>query len=488
MQFEFKPATGFWLNGKNFKLKGMAVHQDGGAVGSAVPMSIWERRLTTLKKFGVNAVRCAHNPFDPDFLDVCDRVGILVMDELFDCWTVGKPNAQRGYNLYFNDWSKTDLRDTVQRDRNHPSIVLYSAGNEIHDTPQEDKAKGILRGLVDIFHECDPSRPVTQALFRPNTSHDYTNGLADMLDVIGTNYRDTELLAAQSAKPTRKIVGTEQGPEPRVWQICRDNPQYSGQFVFGGIDFPGEDSWPFLFSNAGILDRTGFPKHNAYQRLSWWSDAPMVHIARLEPGLANSDPVKRYGYDHIDNWTPMNPATYTQASVWVYSNCEQVELFLNGNSLGAKPLTSDPTARTWQFPYAPGTIRAVGRNKGQIVATHQLSTCGKPAKLVISTDRANLSNTWDDVSFVTVNFVDDQGIGCAWANGLVTFKLTGPGAILAVDAGDRTSHEPFKASQIKAFQGRCIAIIRATASSGPITVTASAPNLPDAAVTITATP
>ncbi len=165
----FEADTGFWLNGKNLKLKGVCLHADGGAFGTAVPLSIWETRLKTLKLLGVNAIRTAHNPPAPEFLDLCDQLGLLVMDELFDCWTVAK--RPYDYHLYFNDWSQTDERDTIQRDRNHPSVILYGVGNEIHDTPQVEKATLILSNLLAVAHGTDPSRPVTQALFRPNASH-----------------------------------------------------------------------------------------------------------------------------------------------------------------------------------------------------------------------------------------------------------------------------------------------------------------------------
>ncbi len=162
------------------------------------------------------------------------------------------------YHLYFDEWSHRDARDTILRDRNHPSIILYSVGNEIHDTPREEPAKRILRGLVDVCHETDPTRPVTQALFRPNQSHDYTNGLADMLDIIGTNYRDQELLAAWRVNPERKIIGTEQAHDRSIWLACRDNPEHSGQFLWCGIDYLGESgNWPVTTFNGGLLDRTG---------------------------------------------------------------------------------------------------------------------------------------------------------------------------------------------------------------------------------------
>jgi len=266
-QIEFKSDTGFWLNGKNLKLKGVCLHHDGSAFGAAVPLSVWERRLTNLRELGVNAIRTAHNPVAPEFLDLCDRMGFLVMNELFDCWTMKK--NPHDYSLFFNEWSKTDLRDIIRRDRNHPSVILWSVGNEIKDTPKQALAKGILKGLVEVCHENDPTRPVTQALFRPNTSGDYTNGLADLLDVIGTNYRDQELLDAWRAKPGRKIVGTEQGHDRRIWLACRDNPQHSGQFLWAGIDYLGESrSWPRIAYAGGLLDRTGEIKPMAYERQS----------------------------------------------------------------------------------------------------------------------------------------------------------------------------------------------------------------------------
>jgi beta-galactosidase len=191
--FQFQPATGFWLNDRNIKIKGACLHHDGGAFGAAVPLAVWQHRLNELRKLGVNAIRTAHNPPAPEFLDLTDRMGFIVMDELFDQWTVAKNPYD--YHLYFKDWSLIDLRDTVRRDRNHPSVIIYSAGNEIHDTPNAELAKTILRGLVDEFHRNDPTRPVTQALFRPNVSHDYDNGLADILDVVGQNYREQEILA-----------------------------------------------------------------------------------------------------------------------------------------------------------------------------------------------------------------------------------------------------------------------------------------------------
>ena len=307
----FEADTGFWLNGKNFKLKGVCLHADGGAFGAAIPLSIWETRLKTLKSLGVNAIRTAHNPPAPEFLDLCDRLGLLVMDEMFDCWTVAKNPYD--YHLYFDEWSKIDERDTILRDRNHPSVIIYSVGNEIHDTPQAEKAKKILAGLVAVAHEADSTRPVTQALFRPNVSHDYDDGLADLLDIVGQNYREKEILAAHKQKPSRKIIGTENTHDRNQWVAMRDNAPYAGQFLWTGVDYLGESRrWPVIGHGSGLLDRTGAIRPLGRERQSWWNEAPMVCITRrvASTDLMPTDPgygtEERHTQVLFSDWTPKN--------------------------------------------------------------------------------------------------------------------------------------------------------------------------------------
>jgi beta-galactosidase len=484
---EFRSDTGFWLNGKNLKLKGVCLHHDGGGIGAAVPLGVWERRLELLKKIGGNAIRTAHNPPAPEFLDLCDRMGFLVMDEMFDCWTVAKNRYD--YHLYFNEWSKADTREVVRRDRNHPCIVVYSAGNEIRDTPQAELAKKILSGLVEGFHQNDPTRPVSQALFRPNVSHDYDNGLADILDVVGQNYRENEILAAHEQRPGRKIVGTENGHDRKVWLALRDNPPYAGQFLWTGIDYLGESRrWPVIGAGSGLLDRTGHPRPRAFERQSWWSDQPMVHIARrLEPSRATPadpgfDPLTRRQQE-FSGWTPAKLEPHEE-TVEVYSNCEEVELLLNGKSLGVKSLPADASPRVWKVSFEPGTLKAIGKNKGQPAATHELQTAGKPAKILLAADPAKLPFNWDAVCTVQATVVDEKGVPVPEASDLIAFKLSGPGEIAAVDSGDNVSHEPFRASSRHAYQGRCVAILKATAPAGQIALTASAQGLTGASVTL----
>lgn len=487
---EFKSETGFWLNGKNIKLKGVCLHHDGGAVGAAVPLAVWERRLKILRDLGVNAIRTAHNPTAPGFLDLCDKMGFLVMNEFFDCWTKGK--NPHDYHLHFKKWAHTDLRDGILRDRNHPSVILYSVGNEIHDTPKPDLAKPILRGLVDICHELDPSRPVTQALFRPNVSGDYQNGLADMLDVIGTNYRDKELLDAWKDKSGRKIVGTEQGHERSTWLACRDNPQHSGQFLWVGIDYIGESrSWPLTVFNVGLLDRAGFIQPRGYERQSWWSDKPMVRVFR-RVGVTAATPADP-GYEALEwqrrqvlfpDWTPTSAGPHVE-NVEVYSNADEVELFLNDQSLGKKATRKDAGSLNWQVPYQPGALKAVAYKAGGEIASDILRTAGKPVKIALLPDHPSIGVSFDEVANVEVRLLDENDTIVPTAADLIRFTVAGPGKIIGLDSGNVMSTERFQASERKAYQGRALAILRAT-GPGEITLTASVAGLPPATLEVTA--
>ena len=435
-EFHFDADKGFFLNGVHHKVFGAALHTDAGAVGTAVPLAVWERRLTELRKLGVNAIRTAHNPPAPEFLDLADRMGFLVMDEMFDCWTVAKNPYD--YHLYFKDWYIRDTTDTVMRDRNHPSIILWSAGNEIHDTPKPDVAIPILTALVKTFHANDPTRPVTQALFRPNASHDYDDGLADLLDVIGQNYREQEILAAHAQKPTRKIIGTENTHDRNQWVAMRDHPEYSGQFLWSGIDYLGESrTWPTIGSGSGLLNSAALPHGRAFERQSWWSTTPMVAMVRrvgvvrpgpVDPGYANAtsvdqsaaaapraagppaDPSVRFSEPLLADWTPKSLDPHSE-NVEVYTNAEEVELYLNGKSLGVEKLHADASPITFRVPFEPGTLKAVARSQGKIMATEELKTAGKPARLLLSADApaTPLTPDWNDVRYVTATLVDDAG-------------------------------------------------------------------------------
>jgi beta-galactosidase len=523
-EFHFDPDQGFFLNGVHHKIYGAALHTDAGALGTAVPLAAWQRRLAALRALGVNAIRTAHNPPAPEFLDLADRMGFLVMDEMFDCWTVAKNPYD--YHLYFKEWSLRDTADTVRRDRNHPSIILWSAGNEIHDTPKPDIAIPILKSLVDTFHANDPTRPVTQALFRPNVSHDYDDGLADLLDVVGQNYRENEILAAQAQKPTRKIIGTENTHDRNQWIAMRDHPEYSGQFLWSGIDYLGEAGrWPSIGAGSGLLLTTSLPRARAFERQSWWSTQPMVRITRrvqsarrgpVDPGYASPtsnnqqattspatplDPTTRFGQPLLLDWSPNDQSPHNE-NVEIYTNAEEVELFLNGKSLGTQKLHPDASPIIFQVPFAPGTLKAVARSAGIVVAQDELRTAGKPARLLLTAGLAAaqltmkpeqsrtpaLTPDWNDVAYATATLVDANGTVVPDSSTVIHFAATGPGKIIAVDNGNLLDHDPFQATDRKLYDGHAIAILRADAPSGDITLTGTTEGLPPATITLHTAP
>jgi beta-galactosidase len=473
--FRFEAATGFWLNGKNLKLYGVCLHQDAGALGIAVPSSVWKTRLETLKSIGVNAIRTAHNPMEPAFYDLCDQLGFLVMDETFDTWTASKPSGTQGYNLYFNDWWAADIRAMITRDRNHPSIVLYSAGNEIRDRLNSDEGRQRFLQQRDLIHQLDPTRPVTMALFRPNEMQVYTNGFADLLDVLGQNYRETELIAAHTDKPERRVIGTENGHDRNTWLALRDNPFMAGQFLWTGIDYLGEANWPEISHSAGLLTRLGEMKPSGYQRQSWWSSKPMVKMVRAEDNMGKGALVM--------DWTPIDFGTYDEAYVTVYSNCDEVELFLNGESKGKQVLHEDASPRFWNIGFDPGILKAVGSNKGQIVASDEYKTAESAVKVLLTCNRSTLKNDWNDIAFVKATLVDAKGERNPNANPKLTFTLTGPGVIKAVDNGDILSHEKYASNVRTPFKGEAVALVQAT-GAGKITVTVSAEGVEGSSLTM----
>lgn len=473
---KFEAATGYWLNGKNIKIKGVCLHHDAGAFGSAVPLRAWERRLELLREVGVNAIRTAHNPVAPEFLDLCDRMGLLVMDETFDTWTAPKPNGEKGYNQYFTQWWEKDTRDMVLRDRNHPSIIIYSVGNEIHDNLNDSTGFKKYKDQQDLIHQTDPGRPVTMALFRPNVSKVYSNGFIEKMDIVGQNYRENELVAIHLSKPDQIVIGTENGHTLSAWLAMRDNPFMSGQFLWAGVDYLGEAQWPAISYNQGLFDRTGCWKQLSYQRQSWWSEKPVVHIVRKDDNAGVGE--------WVANWTPADFGTYDDARVQVYSNCDEVELFLNGKSLGSKTKPADDSARSWEVTFEKGSLKAVAKNQGKEVESEELQTAGDPARIILTTDKSKITKNWDDVSYVTAKVVDANGIVCPNADKLISFVVSEAGIIQAVDNGDVNSHEAYQISQRHTFNGQCIAIIKAKSASGKITVKANSPQLISGEVTI----
>ena len=402
----FEAETGFWLNGRNIKLNGVAIHADGGAVGAAVPLAVWEQRLTALRRVGVNSLRMAHNPPAPEALDLMDRMGFLVMDELFDQWNVGK--TPYDYHLFFSDWHRRDARDIVRRDRNHPSIILWSAGNEIHDTAYAANVQNSLRSIMTAIRAEDTTRPITLALFRPNVTRDYENGLADMLDVVGQNYRENELIAAHEQDRARRIVGTENGKGRANWVAVRDYAPFAGMFLWTGVDYLGEADrrgWPAVANPSGLLDRTGDLKIAGMERASWWSPTPVIHVVRNsappEPPAAPVPTEVAVGAPPrpntlSDDWTPANLSAHPE-TIEVYSNCASVDVTLNGRSLGAKPLPADASPRQWAVTFERGEVRARCMDAGAHGIEDTLRTAGAPARIELELEQAAVGARWDDL-------------------------------------------------------------------------------------------
>lgn len=494
-EVKFDPATGFWLNGRNFKLKGVALHHDGGAVGAAVPLDVWKQRLGALKAQGVNAIRTAHNVPSPDFLDLTDRMGFLVMDEFFDQWNVAK--TPEDYHLFFSDWHKRDTLDMVRRDRNHPSVIIWSAGNEIHDTAYPVQAKAALKSIMDIVHANDPSRPVTMGLFRPNVTKDYDNGFADMLDVVGQNYRENELIAANKQNPKRAIVGTENGHNRTNWVPVRDYAPYSGMFLWTGIDYLGEANragWPNISRPTGLLDRTGKQHIKGMQRESWWSEKPVVHVVRnadvtaagpatdgaggpnqpvLPTMIAVATPAPPIAL--FDDWTPSDRTPHTE-TIEVYSNCKNVEAFLNGRSLGVLPINDDASPRRWGVQYVPGEVRAVCKDKGATNVADTLRTAGKPVAIALTTDNSTVGSTFDDLTYVRARVVDAKGVTVPNAQNVLRFQVSGAGQLIATDNGSFVDHNPFSSPHRAANGGVAVALVRGS-GEGTFTVQATADGL-----------
>ena len=452
--FHFDPDNGFFLNGKSIKIKGVCLHNDAGALGSAVPNREWERRLNLMKEMGANAIRTSHNPPAPEFLDLCDRMGFLVMDEAFDEWEIGKKKwikgrnvgmdegaagletyySQHGYSDFFKEWAKQDIQDMVRRDRNHPSIILWSIGNEIDypNDPYTDPSRSnfepwgppayhlpqIARNLSDYIKEIDTTRPVTAALANIPLSNKI--GYAGVLDVVGYNYQEQFYEEDHKKFPDRIIIGSENGDSYQAWLAVKNNKFIPGQFLWTGIDYIGEaGEFPNRSNLAGLVDLSDFKKPEFYYRQSLWSDSPMVHISCITPGEKN----RRL---HIeDNWNWENYEG-EDISVIAFSNCDSVSLFLNNTILSTRVFTdSSNGALKWNVPYKPGILKAVAYKDGKKTAEDILKTTGKPKKIIIESDRMSILPGSKDFASIKILVTDADGNVVPYADNEVTLHVTG---------------------------------------------------------------
>jgi beta-galactosidase len=505
----FSRESGLLINGRSLRLHGVCLHHDLGALGAAVNRRAIERQLLLLKAAGVNAIRTSHNPPAPELLDEADRLGFLVMDEAFDVWRISKtPND---YSHDFDEWSERDLKDMVRRDRNHPSVIIWSIGNEV---PEQEEADGweIARRLVEFVREIDTTRPTTAAF--NDWGDAIRNRLADQVDVPGFNYQPMHYKEILEQHPSWIIVGSETAScvssrgvyrlpllqryekSPSLqserdsslqissydviappWAYCPDveffyqarNPTVLGEFVWTGFDYLGEPTpyfeqntdithdWPSRSSYFGMVDLAGFPKDRYYLYQSEWTQTPVVHL--------------------LPHWTwPGHEGE--NIPVFVYSNSTEVELFLNGHSLGRKQVKGDPVdlpagpnvsadgrfvtpyRLLWWVPYQPGVVRAVAYQAGRAVAQDAVHTAGAPARIALSVNRSRIAADGEDLAFVTARVEDSAGHLSPDADSELCFDVKGNGVLEGLDNGNPATTESFKGQCRHAFHGLALAIVR----------------------------
>ncbi len=498
--FEFTNDRGFILNGKRTDIKGVCLHHDFGCTGASFYPRALEHRLEMLQDMGCNAIRTSHNPQDPEFYSMCDRMGFLVMDEAFDEWKKNK--MSNGYGRFFDEWSEKDLSSMVRRDRNHPSVILWSIGNEINEQ-YTTNAFEMSKRLVDIVKKHDPSRPVTAACNSPEPAAN--TGFEKPLDVFGFNYNLDKYEKFKGKKPligsenatsfgtrgcypytydstmTLKILDVNNNVECSSYGLfwggnrteetllaLKQSPWVAGQFAWTGFDYLGECfpfNWPAHNGHFGIIDLVGFPKDSFYLYQSSWSDKPMVHIVP-------------------QNW---NWSQYPgrKVPVWVYSNCEEVELFLNGKSLGIKRIEREKILHfEWSVLWSPGILKAVGRNAAKEVCSNMMQTAGAPVKVVMVADRTEITADGWDLSYVEARLVDANGTLCPNSDMLLKFNIEGAGTILGIGNGDAASMESFKGTSYHSYRGLCRVVVKSTKKAGTILLAGAADGLDAGSVEI----
>ena len=493
--FAFSATSGFTLNGAPLKLNGTCNHHDLGALGAAVNHRAIEKRLQTLKSMGVNALRTSHNPPAPELLDLADQIGLLVMDEAFDCWDQAKNPYD--YARFFSQWSTIDIGDMVSRDRNHPSIIIWSIGNEIQDSNNTT----IAASLIAAVKAKDSTRAIGQA----NANAAPGAQVAAMEDVVGLNYAPYSYDSTHSSNPSWKLFASESSSAVRSrgvyktpvtsniltssdnqcssydnsvvswgtsaegsWSSVNTRAFIAGEFIWTGFDYIGEPtpySWPSKSSYFGAIDSAGFPKDIFYFYQSKWNAAgpTMVHIVPMD----------------WTSWTAGQSVT-----VFVYSNADSVELFLNGTSLGSKTTSTTTGHLQWSVNFATGTLQAKATKGGTVVATDTVKTAGTASKLALSADRASITADGLDLAYVEVDIDDAQGVVVPNANNAVSVAVSGPGTLVGLDAGDSTNHDSYKGTSHAAFNGKLMAIIQSTGTPGTVTVSATSGSLASGSATI----
>lgn len=513
---KFDPDKGFFLNGRNLKLKGICMHHDAGTLGSAIPLEEIGRRLDILKEMGCNAIRTSHNPFSPEFLDLCDSKGFMVIDEAFDEWELPKKKwlagwnagtpGKEGYAVNFKEWAKRDLRDLILRDRNHPSIIMWSIGNEVdypndpythpvlnteanpqtwakfsETLPHADRLGEVAVELAAIIKNLDKTRPVTAGLASALMSNE--TGYSDALDVAGYNYQESRYKADHIKYPKRPLYGSENGMTLEMWNYVADNDYVMGQFLWTGFEYLGEAGrFPVRSNTAGIIDLAGNKKPEFFFRQSIWSEKPMVFIGTADKN-AKSGPDNLWSHKRVEpvwNWTEGK-----MISVNAFSNCEEVELFLNNRSLGNKKM-SDFVNRTisWDVPFEKGALKAIAKNKGQAVAEYELKTTGSPVKIVAECNEKIMKADRNDLAHILVTLCDEEGNPVYTAGNEIICEIDGPVRLLGMEDSNPANTEDYKDNKQHAYHGKLMIYLQSLDNSGKATIKLASENLGEATVVI----
>ncbi|QLH84550.1 glycoside hydrolase family 2 TIM barrel-domain containing protein [Halosimplex pelagicum] len=482
--FEWTADEGFFLNGEPVDMKGVNIHHDAGCLGAAVTERALERRLEALRELGCNAIRTAHNPPQPELLDLCDRMGFLVVDEVYDKW------RHVGADEWFDEWWDEDLSAMIDRDRNHPSIVLWSVGNENFDQGSDEMIEDLAM-LTEAASEMDPTRPVTYG--NPPWG-DGTEGVveniervAEHVDVLVGNYQEHWYDDYREAGIDLPILGSEnrrffRGSDDEPLAFVPRNPWYDveerddvcGQFLWPGIDYLGEArDWPSKGWPTGLIDTTGAIKPSGRFHQAAWSEEPVVFAAAVDHDRER--PACRPAWSGpplSEHWTfPDREDSQDFVNVYTYTNAEEVELYQNDEYLGTQHADDyGPRPIEWYVPYESGTLRAVAKEDGEVVDEHELETAGEPAAVDLSADRETLAADGRDLVYVEATVVDDEGVRVPRADHEVDFAVSGAGEIAGVDNGDLDSDEPWVGDARSAYHGTCIAVVRADREGGRVEV------------------
>lgn len=481
----FDPERGFLLNGKGIKLKGGCMHHDNGPLGAAAYDRAEERRVELMKASGFNAIRTSHNPPSPGFLDACDRLGMLVIDEIYDGWFQDSQKKPY-YQIEFEQGWPADVRDFVLRDRNHPSVILWSTGNEIMDK-MASRAIKAQEEITALFRKLDPSRAVSCGM--NEWGHDDWDVVLESymapLDVTGYNYQESKYVEDHDRYPERLIVSSESFPKLafQYWMQVLDHDFVIGDFVWTGFDYLGEASigwhgfsegYPWTVAYCGDIDICGFKRPQSYYREILWETGKKVALFVKNPEPTFQVPShSKWDYPDVHpSWTwPGYEGELMEAVI--YSNSERVCLSLNGREIGTSETNRDNEfTAIFKLPYEPGLLVATAYEGEQVVESFELTTAGEPSALRITADRQAIASDGQDLSYLTVEVVDKEGTRLPFAEELLEFNIEGPGEIVGVGSARPNSVESFQLLRRTTFEGRCIVIVKSTEEAGEISLSA----------------